>query len=375
MSELRGRLLGGAARLAVAGAIVGATGLAVLALYARAGAGVGVAPMAPLAVLAEPVRRETGYVEERSFAGRVEPARTASLGFELAGRVVEVRVREGDTVAAGAVLARLDTASLVNERDRLAASRAAQMARVELARVTDARQSGLRDNAVSGQRRDEARLDLAAAEAELAATEAALAGVAIDLGKSELRAAFAGHVAARRIDEGTIVAAGTPILDLMETSAPRARIGIAPEVAADLTPGATYTLRQRGRDFAGRLAALRPDLDTASRTVIAIFDLAPGSDPAFGDIVEFVGDARRDVPGYWLPLTALTEGERGLWSVLTIVGGPEGSRVVRETVRVVRVAGERVYVAGFIPPGVAVVRDGAHRVIPGQAISLVASAE
>jgi RND family efflux transporter MFP subunit len=326
-------------------------------------------------VRAAPVRPETGYVEPRRFAGRLEPGRSAALGFERAGRVAQVLVDEGDAVAAGDVLARLDTAILENERARLAATRDAQAAVVELARVTDARQLGLTDAAVSGQRRDEARLELVRARAELAATDAALAGIAIDLEKSVLRAPFAGHVAARRLDEGATVAAGEPALELLETGAPQARVGLAPDVAADLRVGDAYQIAHRDRTHAARLVTLRPDLDPASRTVVALFDLDPHPDLAFGDVVEFVAEARRDQPGYWLPMTALTEGERGLWSVLVLHEGPDGPRVGREAVRVVAVEGERVYVAGSIEPGAAVVLDGAHRVIPGQTVQRLAQAE
>jgi RND family efflux transporter MFP subunit len=331
------------------------------------------APPPPLEVLSAPVRQESSYLEARAFAGRLEPARSAALGFERGGRIADVRAREGDEVAAGQILARLDTAILENTRARLTATRAAQAAVVELARVTDARQAGLTERAVSAQRRDEARLELARAEAELAATDAALDGVAIELAKSELRAPFAGHVAARLRDEGATVAAGEPALELLETGAPRARIGVAPDVAAGLELGARYALELRGAALPARLAALRPDLDPASRTVVALFDLDPGLAPragfGFGDVVVFVARAEREQPGYWLPLSALTEGERGLWAVNVVLDAPGGGQVAgREAVRVVTVEGERAYVSGAIPDGAEVVIDGAHRVVPGQPV-------
>lgn len=66
--------------------------------------------------------------------GVVEAATERNVTFRTAGTVAEILVREGDTVAAGAPLARLDTTSL--ERD-LASSRASlQSARADLARVT-----------------------------------------------------------------------------------------------------------------------------------------------------------------------------------------------------------------------------------------------
>ena len=73
------------------------------------------------------------FTREVSGTGVVEATRERSLTFGTAGTVQEVLVREGDTVEAGAVLARLDTASL--ERD-LASSRAnLQSARADLERL------------------------------------------------------------------------------------------------------------------------------------------------------------------------------------------------------------------------------------------------
>jgi len=366
----RGRRWRGAvARLAVAVAVVAGTGLAATALHQRAGAGIVAEVAAPMPVAALPLERAAGYTETRRYAGRIEPARAATLGFERGGRVTEVRVDDGDAVAAGDVVARLDTRLLENARARLGATREAQAASVELARLTDARQAGLTDRAVSAQRRDETRLKLAEAEARLAETDAALEGIVIDLEKSVLRVPFAGRVAARLVDEGAVVATGGQVVELLETSAPRARIGLAPEIAGNLVVGERHTVDYRGVAHPARLVALRPDIDPASRTVEAIFELDPDPRLVFGDLVRFEAELWHPEPGYWVPLTALVEDRRGLWSVYAIADQPDGAPRVRSSaVRVLTVEGERAFVAGDLPEETAIVRDGTHRVIPGQAI-------
>jgi len=96
-----------------------------------------------------PVARE--IVAPATVEGRSE---TLELGFETAGRVAEVLVREGDQVARGQLLARLD--------DRLARARLAQTeAALDLARAR-------RDAVFRGARPDEVR----AAQAEAEAAEA-----------------------------------------------------------------------------------------------------------------------------------------------------------------------------------------------------------
>ena len=66
-------------------------------------------------------------------SGEVMPERWANLSFPIAGQVVEIPVSEGETVVAGTVLARLDTAEL---EDALAAAEAGlAAAQADLARL------------------------------------------------------------------------------------------------------------------------------------------------------------------------------------------------------------------------------------------------
>jgi len=78
--------------------------------------------------------------------------------------------------------------------------------------------------------------------------------------------------------------------------------------------------------------------------------------------------------GFWLPLAALTEGSRGLWSVYVTrqlhwvsAGGPEATHeVVRRTVDVIHQEVGRVYVIGTFATDDRVVASGLHRLVPGQ---------
>ncbi|HMQ92215.1 MAG TPA: efflux RND transporter periplasmic adaptor subunit [Amaricoccus sp.] len=360
------RLVALGARLAVALGVLGGVGVGVSALYARGG-DASVAVPAPTPVLALTVEQSPGHVEFRRFAGRLEPARRTELGFERGGLLAELLVGEGDRVAAGQVVARLDTALLVNERARLAAARGQQAPRLELARLTYDRQQGLTELATSGQRKDEARLAVAEAEAALAETDAALDGLAIELSKSELLAPFAGEIAARHLDEGAVIATGTPVLTLLALDRPQARIGLAPKAAAGLVPGERYTLDHDGRAYPARLAAVRPDLDPRARTVTALFDLDTAPDLPFGTVMTFDAEAWIPGSGFWVPVAALVEGSRGLWTVLTLEGdGSLGS----EAVSVVALRGEDAFVQGSLRDGDRIVPGGTHRVRPGQAVRI-----
>lgn len=123
---------------------------------ARWGADV-IAPLMPVGVME--VEIEPGYAATRTFTGQIEAAATTDLGFELGGRITRVLVDEGDRVAAGEVLALLDTSALGPERAALEAELAALGADAELARLTLVRNDRLTERGFwSVATHDDARL-------------------------------------------------------------------------------------------------------------------------------------------------------------------------------------------------------------------------
>ncbi|MEM0942421.1 MAG: hypothetical protein AAGI70_00595, partial [Pseudomonadota bacterium] len=100
----------------VAGAVmlglIAGIGASVDLLKARAAAEPELAGRAPLTVTATPLMLVDEYQVRESFAGRIEPARETMLSAERGGLLVELMVEEGDRVAAGQVVAKLDMRSL-----------------------------------------------------------------------------------------------------------------------------------------------------------------------------------------------------------------------------------------------------------------------
>jgi RND family efflux transporter MFP subunit len=335
----------------------------------------------PLRVNVAPAHAAAGYAVGHRFSGRVETARSAALGFELGGRIAEVRVDEGDEVLAGDVLARLDTERLRAGRRELAAALEEARSQFSLAEKTLARvEEAIDYRGVSTQQLDQARgsHDRAKAAVELAA--ARVASLDVDIAKSELIAPFAGTVARRELDEGTVVQAGAPLLRLEETAHLRARVGVAGELTADLEPGQRHVLIGPHGPLPAVIAAVAPVRDRVTRTVDVLFDLLPSARDGgarAGDLVEFELREFRDDEGYWLPLAALSEGERGTWSVLVTARADAGDeadyRIARRLVEVIHHEGERVFVTGGISPQDLLVVDGTHRVVVGQRVRPSAS--
>ena len=200
-------------------------GSTILADRAEAGAVTDTADRLPVQVT--PLTLSEGYSVPRRFVGQVEAAASVALSFELGGRLSELMVAEGARVRAGEVLARLDTSLLLAERTRLEAARAATAAQLALAETRLVRAGTLREEGFASQESVDQAL---ATRDELAnrirETDAAIDSVRINLEKSVLFAPFDGRVGLRNVDGGETLAAGAPVLTLIETAAPQVRVGL-----------------------------------------------------------------------------------------------------------------------------------------------------
>ena len=329
----------------------------------------------PVPVRAETVQPSTGYVLKNRFVGRLEPARETRLAFELNGLVTEILVDEGDAVAAGDAIARLDTARLEAERVRLEARRHELEAQLALADLTVERKKKLMQSGHgSVEKYDEARFAVDGLKASLANVDASVKLLDVDIAKSVLKAPFAGRIGSRLIDEGAVVSPSLPIVHLLEAEKRQVRIGVSVVSSSALTPERRYALSADGRTYSARLISVRPDLSAATRTVSALFEVGDAGALPFGRIMQLALDQRIDEPGYWLPMSALIEGRKGLWTVYTL--DPSGGPVIRrEAVEVLYAERGRAYVRGTITAGAMVVLDGTNRVVPGQRVALAARAE
>lgn len=315
----------------------------------------------------------------RTYGGRTMPARAADLGFKHAGEVEEVRVDWGDTVHAGDILARLRPESFeavigtasAEVAVATATLRAAD-ADLDIARKTERRLAELKTRGhLSTQQHDEALSALRARIAQHGVAVAALqrakamensARIAYD--ESRIIAPFDGVIQSRHLDEGAQVRPGEPVLRLIAIDAIEARFGLPEAVARDLDRNSSFEVLWQGTALPASLVAVLPEVDPASRTISTVFRLTGTQVPA-GAVVELRLAHQLETKGFWVPLGALIEAERGLWSVY-VVGADE--RVERRLVEVVHSEADDAFVRGTIASGDRLISAGANRVVPGQRV-------
>ncbi|MBX2805720.1 MAG: efflux RND transporter periplasmic adaptor subunit [Hyphomicrobiales bacterium] len=329
----------------------------------------------PVAVEVTPVMITDSFSTMRRYVGRLEPARTTDVSFEVGGLVQSVLVDEGETVASGQTIARLDIAKLKSTRRQLEAQITEFAARRGLAQLTLDRQSKLnRQGFASQESLDEARTSFAVNSAAIERINAEIEVLDLDIEKSDLKAPFAGVVAARSLDEGAVVSPGSPILTILETANRQVRIGLPPDVAMKLNVNEVYELTTARGILGATVAAKRPDLQTSTRTVTVLFDIEDGPASPFGDIASLAIEQTVEMRGAWVPLAALKEGRRGLWTIMLASDG-EGETVAKTaSVEVLQIDGERAYVRGTLKTGDRLISSGTHRVIAGQRISALMDA-
>ena len=330
------------------------------------------------------VTPQAEFSTNRVYAGTSRAARRAELGFKRGGEVATVMVDLGDSVAAGQLLAQLDTRALASDLRRAqseevlaAANRRSASAQTELAANTERRVRALRANGnVSQQAFDEAHLQyrvsraqLEVAQASLGRAQAAVEAMEVALSEAEIRAPFGGIIQARHVDEGSQIGPGSPALSLVETSKREAHVGIPESAVTSLTVGDAYTINWQNVSASAQLRSLLPEVNPNTRTVTAVFTVADQRIP-LGAVVELSLQQRVSGNGFWVPIEALTAMDRGLWGVFII----DAENVVQQRlVEIVHNEGDRAFVRGLLSNSDRVVATGTQRIVAGQRVIPIAA--
>jgi hypothetical protein len=75
--------------------------------------------------------------------------------------------------------------------------------------------------------------------------------------------------------------------------------------------------------------------------------------------------------GYAVPLSALQDGVRGLWTVLVLEPETDGFASARAAaVEVLQIEGDTAYVRGTLTGDALIVPHGTHRLVPGDRVQL-----
>lgn len=321
-------------------------------------------------VLTDRIALEDHYTVSRTFTGQIEAPQSVNIAFETAGTVNAVFFHEGERVEKEQVLATLDNRLLRADLQRLEASKKALEAQREIAILTDRRQAQLREKGfASNQAADQSRLSVVETDARIAEVSAAILAAKIRLEKATVRAPFAGRVDQRMIDPGTTTGSGQPVLVLVEDDVPIFRVGIDPDLAGTLSVGKTVATILNELPVRAEVISVLPKIDPVTRTRIVRVKLLEPVDLAFGQTGQLRIEQHITQSGAWIPLSAIEDGVRGLWTIKTAKGF-EDPIVSVEAIEILHADEERAFVKGTFEPDARLILSGLHRIAPGQRIRI-----
>ncbi|MDP3843724.1 MAG: efflux RND transporter periplasmic adaptor subunit [Oxalobacteraceae bacterium] len=160
--------------------------------------------------------------ETISAEGVAEAMRQSTLAAQISGQIVELRVKVGDSVKAGQVLARIDPRAA---EQALSGSRS-QVAEAQ-AGLNNALRSFERSKKLFAQKfisqagLDQAQADYNVAQARVAALQAGAGQASTARTFTVITAPYAGVIAATPVEVGDMATPGSPLLTLFDPSAMR----------------------------------------------------------------------------------------------------------------------------------------------------------
>jgi len=211
----------------------------------------------PVTVEATSVAVE-GMPELITAVGSLRSDESITVRPEVAGRISEIAFNEGQRVAKGATLVRLDPA--INAAEVQQAHANLKLAQSKYDRAVDLAKS----NFISSQAKDEAENNLRVAEAAVSLADARLA-------KTEIRAPFSGIIGLRVVSVGDYVKEGADVVNLEsidplkvdfrvpEIHLKQVQVGQSLNLVLDALPGKTYE---------GKVYAINPLVDAAGRSIV-----------------------------------------------------------------------------------------------------------
>lgn len=222
------------------------------------------------------VAQNTEMTTGVALSGAIKAVRSAAVKAKVAGELQGLTVREGDSVRAGQVIARIDnTEGLARVRQASEQAEAAQ-AQVAIAqRQRDNNQALVNQGFISRTALD---TSLANLDAALATHKAALAALDIakkGLADTELRAPISGQVASRLVQNGERVALDTRIVEIVDLSALELEAALAPADALPVRVGQKAELLIEGATLRvpATVVRINPTAQAGSRSVLAYLQL------------------------------------------------------------------------------------------------------
>ncbi|MDQ6917304.1 MAG: efflux RND transporter periplasmic adaptor subunit [Pseudomonadota bacterium] len=207
---------------------------------------------------------EAGKVERLALpqgitaVGSLRSDESITLRPEVAGRISAIQFREGERVAKGTPLVKLDPS--ISQAELQQAQANMTLAKAKYDRAIDLQGKGF----VSGQAKDEAENNLKVTEASLALAQAKLA-------KLSIAAPFSGIIGLRSVSVGDYVKEGADMVNLEAIDPLKVDFRVPEIYLSQIRVGQSLTMNldaMPGKTYEAKVIAINPLVDAAGRAVV-----------------------------------------------------------------------------------------------------------
>lgn len=218
----------------------------------------------PIEIVTSAPVHEDSWESIINVTGSLAAVQGVTVSAELAGKVTKIEFEAGTAVKAGDLLVQEDISS--EDAQLRAAESSVQLAKLNLDRSKDL----LAKTTIS-----QAEFDVTQAQYTQAMAQAD--GIRAVIAKKTIRAPFAGRIGLRLVNLGQILKEGDAITSLQTLDPIYINFSLPQQRLSLLAPGTTIRVTSDGvpgEAFEGKLTAVNPDVDSATRNVRAQATLA-----------------------------------------------------------------------------------------------------
>ena len=357
-------------------AVIGAVGVTLAggAFAAVSLMGNGHRPLAIAEPLIRPARvAEITYKTQSQallLAGTVVPRIESTLGFRVAGKIVQRSVDLGAIVKPGDIIAVLDPADYRLAVDNARAALASAEADYVRAKADHERYLNLRGSmAFVPQTLDQRQSLASTALARVDQAKSQLSSAENNLAYTVLRADSAGVVTAVQAEVGQVMAQGQGVIRLARTNELEIVVGV-PEHRLKVVraaQGASFELwSDPGRRHAAKLRELSPSADPVTRTYAARFSVLEPPEFIGLGMTATLGFERPDAtPVAEVPLSAIFQ--RGTQPAVWVVDRDTGTVELRP-VAIARWRDDTAAILSGVKEGELIATAGVHKLETGQKV-------
>jgi RND family efflux transporter MFP subunit len=211
------------------------------------------------------------------ISGDLRPIETVMVRSRIDGVLESVLVREGQSVKAGAVLARFESTEQESAMRSAEADRIAAKSDYETSKWNaDQSQELFKVGAIAERDLRLAQQAADAAQARLVATEARLRAAGNVVRDTRVVAPFGGTIEKRKVQNGENTTRGAEMFTLVRTEVLELTAMVPARRANEVKTGQAVRFSADGRQFSGKVARISPTIDPASRSVTVYVQVPNG---------------------------------------------------------------------------------------------------